>query len=64
MNVSVIVPTYKRSQYLRRCLESLLKQVYHPLEIILAISADDQETCAAIEEIRESVDNSGVIQQV
>lgn len=33
--VSVIIPIYKVEQYIRRCLDSILAQTYHNLEIIL-----------------------------
>lgn len=39
--ISVIVPVYNMEQYLDRCMESLLRQTYHRLEIILV---DDGST--------------------
>ena len=33
--ISVIVPVYNRSQYLRRCVKSILKQTFSDLEVIL-----------------------------
>ena len=33
--VSIIVPTYKRPKYLRRLLESIVKQTYRDYEIII-----------------------------
>lgn len=33
--ISVIVPVYKTEKYLERCLESLVNQTYHDLEIVL-----------------------------
>lgn len=39
--ISVIVPVYNSGEYLERCIESLLKQVYQPLEILIV---DDGST--------------------
>ena len=39
--VSVIVPIYNTEQYLEECIESLISQTYHPLEVILV---DDGST--------------------
>lgn len=38
--VSVIIPTYKRSDYLIRAIESVLKQTYSPIEIIVVDDND------------------------
>ena len=35
MLISVIVPVYNVEKYLRVCLESLLKQTYKDLEVIM-----------------------------
>lgn len=47
MKISVIVPVYNVEKYLPRCLDSIIKQSYTDLEIILV---DDG-----------SSDNSGII---
>ena len=35
MKVSVIVPVYKTEQYLSACMDSLLKQTYKDIQILL-----------------------------
>ena len=35
MLVSVIIPVYKVEQYIERCVDSILKQTYRQLEVIL-----------------------------
>ena len=47
MLISIIVPIYNMQKYLRKCLDTLIKQTYDKLEIILV---DDGST-----------DSSGVI---
>ncbi len=39
--VSVVIPTHNRAHYLKECLESLKKQTYRPLEIVVV---DDHST--------------------
>ena len=34
--ISVVIPIYKVEKYLEKCIESVLKQTYSNLEIILA----------------------------
>jgi glycosyltransferase involved in cell wall biosynthesis len=45
--VSVIVPIYKVEPYLRPCLDSILAQTYHNLEIIL-VDDGSPDSCGAI----------------
>ena len=46
--VSVIIPTYSRPTYLRRCLESVLNQTYKNIEIFV-VDDNNPETEARIE---------------
>ena len=35
MKISVIIPVYNTEKYLKECVESVLAQTYHNLEILL-----------------------------
>ena len=56
--VSIIVPTYKRPKYLRRLLESIVKQTYRDYEIIIIddCSPDIEEYNEVIREYGEQID--------
>lgn len=45
--ISVIVPVYKVEKYLRECIESIIRQTYSQLEIIL-IDDESPDNCGAI----------------
>jgi cellulose synthase/poly-beta-1,6-N-acetylglucosamine synthase-like glycosyltransferase len=44
MNISVLVPTYRRSRDLERCLEALKQQSCPATEVLVAVRDTDQET--------------------
>lgn len=45
--ISIIVPIYKVERYLERCIESIVKQTYHNLEIIL-VDDGSPDSCPSI----------------
>ena len=48
MKVSVIIPTYKRADFLKGCLESLWQQKRKPDEIVLVIRPEDKTSLEII----------------
>lgn len=44
MNITVIVPTYRRPQDLQRCLQALETQTYPPTELLITVRDTDTET--------------------
>jgi len=42
--VSILIPSYKRLERLRKCLESLAAQSYQPDQIVVAWQGEDTET--------------------
>lgn len=54
MKISVIVPTYRRPQYLKRCLEALAKQSRKPDEVVVITRDDDIESLKIVDEIIHS----------
>lgn len=65
--ISVIVPVYNAEQYLAECLDSILGQTYHNLEVILINDGSTDNSLKVIEEYAEndvrikafSIENSG-----
>lgn len=55
--ISVIVPIYNSEKYLDRCIESLLKQVYKNLEIILVNDGSDDCSRTICEEYARKYSN-------
>lgn len=45
--VSIIVPVYKVEKYLRKCVESILSQTYHDIEVIL-VDDGSPDSCGKI----------------
>ncbi|WNM20228.1 glycosyltransferase family 2 protein [Flavobacterium capsici] len=58
--VSVIIPTYKRSDFLIRALESVLKQTYSPIEIIVVDDndGDNEFRLATAENIKSYIEKN------
>lgn len=51
--ISIIVPVYNVEQYLDRCMESILQQTYHRLEIILVDDGSTDSSAAKCDEYAE-----------
>ena len=47
VKVTVIVPVYKVEQYLKRCVDSILKQTVEKIEVIL-VDDGSPDTCPVI----------------
>ena len=52
MRVSIIIPVYKVEKYIRTCLESVLRQDYHDIEIVIV---DDCSPDSSIEIAKEVI---------
>ncbi|HEV2348452.1 MAG TPA: glycosyltransferase [Terriglobia bacterium] len=48
MKVSVCIPTYNASEYLRECIESVLSQTFKNIEIIVSDNASTDSTCEIV----------------
>jgi glycosyltransferase involved in cell wall biosynthesis len=53
--ISVVVPTYRRSGYLRGCVAALRAQTVEPDEIIVVRRDDDRGAAAALEDLRDGL---------
>lgn len=61
IKVSVIVPVYKVEKYLRRCVDSLIKQDYPDIEIILVDDGSPDNSGMICDEYKERYKNIKVI---
>ena len=59
--VSIIVPVYNTEKYLQRCIDSLLAQSYHNIEIILV---NDGSTDNSMKVIHDAADSDGRIKVI
>lgn len=55
INVSVLVPTFNRENYLAECLDSLLAQSVPPLEIIVIDDGSEDGTAAVVARYGERI---------
>lgn len=53
MKVDVVIPTFKRAEKLKRCLESIQRQTYTDWECLVVINGDDTETHKMLEKIND-----------
>ena len=53
MKVSICIPVYNVEKYIRRCLESLLNQTYHDLEIIIVNDSTPDNSMSIVCEYAE-----------
>ena len=51
--VSVIVPAYRVKQYLRHCVESLLRQTYRNLEVLIIDDCSPDETSLIVDQLAQ-----------
>ena len=59
--ISVVIPVYNMEKYLERCLESILKQSYQNLEIILVDDASTDDSSQIIKDYVDSDDRFKVV---
>ena len=59
--ISVIIPVYNDEKYLEQCVESVLTQSYHNLEVILVDDGSTDATPAIYEDFRRQDDRIRVI---
>ncbi|WP_163339190.1 glycosyltransferase family A protein [Desulfopila sp. IMCC35008] len=58
--VSVIIPTYNRSRVLKDSIESVLKQRYRPLELVVVDDGSKDSTRDHVEKFSKSASDSGI----
>lgn len=58
--ISIIVPVYKVEKYLKRCVDSILAQTYHNIEVVL-VDDGSPDNCGAICDKYKETDNRVVV---
>ncbi len=64
IKVSIIIPVYKVEKYLEECVESVMKQRYSPIEIILVDDGSPDNCPQICEQLAQKYENIKVIHQV
>ncbi len=62
--ISVVIPVYNVSKYLKQCLDSILNQTYHNLEILLVNDGSTDDSLAICEAYQKTDSRIVVISQV
>jgi glycosyltransferase involved in cell wall biosynthesis len=53
MLVSVVIPTLNRPKLLLRAIDSVLRQTYHEIEVIVVVDRPDPETVSAVRAVKD-----------
>lgn len=55
--ISVIIPVYNVAKYVRCCIESVERQTYQPLEVILVDDGSTDDSVKICDELENEFDN-------
>ena len=53
LKISCVIATHNRDEYLKEAINSAIKQIYHPLEIIISDNVPSQSTKLLVDEISQ-----------
>ncbi|MGN6614043.1 MAG: glycosyltransferase family 2 protein, partial [Candidatus Nitrosocosmicus sp.] len=56
--VSIVIPTYNRSAFLKEAIQSVISQTYRPIECIVVDDGSTDNTKEVVEKIRNTIDES------
>lgn len=59
--VSVIIPLYNKEKYIKRCIDSLVKQTYKNLQIIIVDDGSTDNSTDIISQYKDERDRKSVV---